>query len=98
MKMTEPDPLHCRIEYCVGQGKAEEASILVSDLGEARDFAHMSLRFAVRIQEVDNGAAELFDVDSGKKLGRMAVLFDEAGTVDHEQWTWIDARSKTPLH
>ena len=96
--MIEPDPLRCRIKYCVGQGKAEEASILVSDLGEARDFAHMSLRFAVRIQEVDNGAAELFDMDSGKKLGRMAVLFDGAGTVDHEQWTWIDGSSKTPLH
>jgi len=96
--MIEPDPLHCLIKYCVGQKESEEASILVSDLGEAKDFAHMSLRFAVRIQEADNGAAELFDIDSGQKLGRMAVLFDEAGTVAHEQWTWIDGSSKTPLH
>jgi hypothetical protein len=96
--MEELEPLHCLIKYCVGQAKAEEASILVTNLREARDFAHMSLRFAVRIQEVDNGAAELFDVESGKKLGRMAVLFDETGTVDHEQWTWIDGNSTTALH
>ena len=96
--IMESDPLRCRIEYCIGPGKLEETSILVSNLEVARDFAHMSLRFAVLIREADNGAAELFDVDSGEKLGRMAVLFDEAGTVNHEQWTWVDEKAKAPLH
>ena len=95
--MEELEPLHCLIKYCVGQAKSEEASILVSNIREARDFAHMSLRFAVRIQEVDNGAAELFDVSTGEKLGRMAVLF-EAGKIDHEQWTWVTGPSKPELH
>jgi hypothetical protein len=96
--IMESDLLRCRIEYCIGQGKSEETSVLVSNLEEARHFAHMSLRFAVLMQQADNGAAELFDVDSGEKLGRMAVLFDEAGTVDHEQWTWVDEKAKAPLH
>ena len=98
----EYDRLHCLIRYCVGQRVREETSVLVNSLKEARDFAHMSLRLAVQIQESDNGAAELFDADSGEKLGRMAVLFDEPEEqetgVDHEQWTWVPESARRPLH
>ena len=96
--MLESDSLHCLIKYRIGQNKSEETSITVSNLDEARDFAHMSLRFAVLGQEADNGAAELFDIESGKKLGRMAVLFDEGGIVDHEQWTWGNEDCKIAFH
>ena len=43
----------------------------------------------------DNGAAEIFNAD-GEKLGRMAVLLDYSGAMDHEHWTWFDGE-KAPL-
>jgi hypothetical protein len=89
------------IQFYVGPESPKEMAIFVDDLEEARDFVHMSLRWAVKGTGRDNGAAELFHLNSKEKLGRMAVLFDETSPqgIDHEQWTWVEGgREKNPLH
>ena len=43
----------------------------------------------LKLNEADNGAADIFDA-KGSQLGRMAVLIDETGDINHEHWTWID--------
>jgi hypothetical protein len=77
------------IRYSIGQKAAEEMPFLLSDIEEARDVAHNTLRFALKLNEADNGAADIFDA-KGSQLGRMAVLIDETGDINHEHWTWID--------
>ena len=78
------------IRYSVGQQAEKEMPFLLSGgILEARDVAHATLRMAILLNEENNGAAEIFDGE-GEKLGRMAVLFDYAGTLDHEHWTWFD--------
>ena len=47
------------------------------------------------MNEEENGAAEIFD-EEGAKIGRMAVLLDFSGALDHEHWTWFDGE-KAPL-
>ena len=43
---------------------------------------------------------ELFHASTNRKLGRMAVLFDNAGTqgIHHEQWTWVSGETQSALH
>tara|TARA_R110002020_G_scaffold474946_1_gene708018 strand:- start:1776 stop:2054 length:279 start_codon:yes stop_codon:yes gene_type:complete len=77
------------IRYSVGHGASQEMPFLLNDIYEAKDVAHTTLRFAVRMNEEENGAADIFD-GHGEKLGRMAVLFDHSGAMDHEHWTWFD--------
>ena len=97
---SEEHGLPVLVQYFVGPEAPKEMAIFVEDLSEARDFVHMSLRFAVKTSGGDNGAAELFHVHTKQKLGRMAVLFDNAGTqgIDHEQWTWVEGSQDAPLH
>ena len=97
---VEEHGLAVLIRYHVRSDAPHEMAIFVEDLDEARDFVHMSLRFAVKNSGVDNGAAELFHIHTKEKLGRMAVLFDNAGTqgIAHEQWTWVDGEKQSPLH
>jgi len=93
LDIDNPQPF--LIRYSVGQQVAEEMPFLLKDINEARDMAHAMLRMALRLNEEHNGAAEIFDID-GEKLGRMAVLFDYSGSMDHEHWTWFDGE-KPPL-
>jgi len=89
------------IQYQVGLDGPKELAIFVEDLSEARDFVHMSLRFAVIRSDLDSGAAELFHIHTKQKLGRMAVLFDEqaGGTlISHEQWVWVEGPQNALLH
>ncbi len=97
---SEEHGLPVLVQYFVGPDGPKEMAIFVEDLSEARDFVHMSLRFAVKTSGGDNGAAELFHIHTKQKLGRMAVLFDNAGTqgIDHEQWTWVEGSQDAPLH
>ena len=97
---SEEHGLPVLVQYFVGPDGPKEMAIFVEDRSEARDFVHMSLRFAVKTSGGDNGAAELFHVHTKQKLGRMAVLFDNAGTqgIDHEQWTWVEGSQDAPLH
>mgnify|MGYP003658453478 FL=1 len=97
---SEEHGLPVLVQYFVGPDGPKEMAIFVEDLSEARDFVHMSLRFAVKTSGGDNGAAELFHVHTKQKLGRMAVLFDNAGTqgISHEQWTWVEGSQDAPLH
>jgi hypothetical protein len=102
MTMTDPDDhgFLVLVRYHVGPEDPKEMAIFVENLLEACDFMHMSLRFAVRTSGGDNGAAELFHINTKEKLGRMAVLFDKAGTqgISHEQWTWVEGPQEAPLH
>ena len=68
---------------------------LLTDISEAKDVAHNTLRFALMMNDAQNGAADIFD-GQGEKLGRMAVLFDYSGSMDHAQWTWFEGE-KAPL-
>ena len=89
------------IQYHVGFDTPKEMAIFVEDLSEARDFVHMSLRFAVKKSDLDNGAADLFHIHTKQRLGRMAVLFDDdsgGGTISHEQWVWVEGPENPPLH
>jgi len=89
------------IQYFVGLDGPRESAIFVEDLSAARDFAHMSLRFAVIRSALDSGAAELFHIHTKRKLGRMAVLFDEqtgGSVISHEQWIWVEGAENAPLH
>ncbi len=88
------------IEFYVGPDSPKQMAVFVDSLEEARDFVHMSLRWAVKETGRDNGAAELFHVPTKRKLGRMAVLFDNAGTqgIHHEQWTWVSGETQSALH
>ena len=90
-----PRPQPFLIRYSIDQKTAQEMPFLLSDISEARDVAHTTLRFALRMNDADNGAADIFDVH-GEKLGRMAVLIDESGAMDHEHWTWFEGE-KAPL-
>lgn len=83
------------IRYVVGQREEREVPFFLGSVLEAKDVAHTTLRMAVQINEEDNGAAEIFNAD-GEKLGRMAVLLDYSGAMDHEHWTWFDGE-KAPL-
>ena len=104
MKMIEEQEspgMAVLIQFYVGPESPKEMAIFVDDLEEARAFVHMSLRWAVKGTGRDNGAAELFPLNTKEKLGRMAVLFDESSPqgIDHEQWTWVEGgREKNPLH
>lgn len=89
------------IEFHVGPDSPKQMAVFVDSLEEARDFVHMSLRWAVKETGGDNGAAELFHAHTNRKLGRMAVLFDETSPqgIVHEQWTWVEGGyEKNPLH
>ena len=86
------------VRYHVGEEETKEVAIFVEDVSEAQDFVHMSLRWAVKNMGRDNGAAELFDAHTNEKLGRMAVLFDNSGVINHEQWTWISGPNPAALH
>ena len=88
------------IQYYVGPDSPKQMAVFVDNLEEARDFVHMSLRWAVKETGRDNGAAELFHAHTKRKLGRMAVLFDNAGTqgIHHEQWTWVSGGTQSALH
>mgnify|MGYP003114334876 CR=1 FL=1 len=77
------------IRYMVGQREEKEVPFVLSNILEAKDVAHTTLRMALQMNEEDNGAAEIFD-EEGVKLGRMAVLLDYSGSMDHEHWTWFD--------
>ena len=68
---------------------------LLTDISEAKDGAHNTLRFALMMNDAQNGAADIFD-GQGEKLGRMAVLFAYSGSMDHEHWTWFEGE-KAPL-
>lgn len=91
----EPKSQPFLIRYSIDQKAAQEMPFLLSDISEARDVAHTTLRFALRMNDAQNGAADIFDVH-GAKLGRMAVLFDDTGSMDHEHWTWFEGE-KAPL-
>ena len=93
MELTRPQPF--LIRYSIDQKTAQEMPFLLTDISEARDVAHTTLRFALRMNDADNGAADIFD-GHGEKLGRMAVLFDDSGAMNHEHWTWFDGE-KAPL-
>lgn len=86
------------VRYHIGDEETKEMAIFVEDVSEAQDFVHMSLRWALRTTGGDNGAAELFHVHTNEKLGRMAVLFDNSGVINHEQWTWVAGATPAPLH
>ena len=104
MNMTEEDDeqgISILIKFHVGPDSPKEMAIFAEDLEEARDFVHMSLRWAVKETGRDNGAAEIFHLSTKEKLGRMAVLFDQTSPqgVDHEQWTWVEGGyKKSRLH
>jgi len=97
---VEEHGLAVLIRYHVRKETPREVAIFVENLDEARDFVHMSLRFAVKNSDTDNGAAELFHIYTKEKLGRMAVLFDNAGPqgIAHEQWTWVEGEQTAHLH
>ena len=99
-EFVEEHGLAVLVRYHVRTAAPHEMAIFVENLDEARDFVHMSLRFAVKNSGVDNGAAELFHIHTKEKLGRMAVLFDNAGTqgIAHEQWTWVEGEQTAHLH
>ena len=99
-EFVEEHGLAVLIRYHVRSDAPHEMAIFVENLDEARDFVHMSLRFAVKNSDTDNGAAELFHIHTKEKLGRMAVLFDNAGTqgIAHEQWTWVEGEQTAHLH
>tara|TARA_R100001377_G_scaffold49911_1_gene28991 strand:+ start:190 stop:486 length:297 start_codon:yes stop_codon:yes gene_type:complete len=77
------------IRYMVGQREEKDVPFFLSSVLEAKDVAHATLRMALQMNEEDNGAAEIFD-EEGSKIGRMAVLLDFSGALDHEHWTWFD--------
>jgi hypothetical protein len=95
--MSEEDDLPLKIKYQVGKVQRELA-IWAEDLEEAKDFAHLSLRTAVREMNELGGSAEICDLHTNKKFGKMAVLFDTTGPLSHEQWTWISEEKKKHLH
>ena len=86
------------VRYKIGDEESKEMAIFVEDVSEAQDFVHMSLRWAVKTTGGDTGAADLFHVHTKEKLGRMAVLFDNSGVINHEQWTWVAGATPAPLH
>ena len=93
MELTRPQPF--LIRYSIDQKTAQEMPFLLTDISEAKDVAHNTLRFALMMNDAQNGAADIFD-GQGEKLGRMAVLFDYSGSMDHEHWTWFEGE-KAPL-
>mgnify|MGYP003638429378 FL=1 len=100
MMTEEESGMTILIQFHVGPNSPKEMAVFVDSLEEARDFVHMSLRWAVKETGGDNGAAELFHASTNRKLGRMAVLFDNAGTqgIHHEQWTWVSGETQSALH
>ena len=100
MTESEESGMTVLIQFHLGDDPPRELAVFVDSLEEARDFAHMSLRWAVKETGRDNGAAELLYALTNERIGRIAVLFDESSHpgIDHEQWTWVRYAGKKSLH
>jgi hypothetical protein len=96
--MSDPNHIPLKIRFVIGKEPEREMAIWAEDMEEAKDFIHLSLRWAVKELQEPEGVAEIFNIETERKVGRMAVLFDESGPMVHEQWTWVSGEEKNPLH